>query len=1104
MKYKKKIGFLACILGICLTATNTSYAYFNSKVDLSNVLSSDGEKTLNINNGLIQMSFSDENGNWRNVGENNVIVSPDSTGSAIYNVSNKDESPTLEYGPVKLMSTENSSSTNLTTKVNLAIDFGFGMKIEGGSTPEEPEPSDTFNKEAEGFEVMVGDMDNFNAKVKVADPNKYEFVDESIPYGGKDPYSGELPDQIHSLEIYPKSYDAIGTDRRMTPSGFYSVLQKISKNNNLKLDYTNNDFAKANNNITDYKNWWYWKKRIDSETGNAGVLGGLWDYSDSSSENYSEKEGYTGRAYYRFNLKDKLSFAANETYDGKAVELPSGYSFFYEGYTDRGIRGNKQNWKEKADEHSIDKSGVKKNWSYIQKVEPLTFKYNEFEGDITSAKFQIYFDDLQSGDSISAEEAVLRHKFVDCSSSRFTVYINGVEIPEMSDVVNSFNQSGPKGCMVNLAVPSKYLYLIKESAGLDNGLTMLIDDKRIGTSGDSYSIDFAKLTVNSTEKSSTVVGKVSGKVLNSLSGRPVAGVLVTSSDGQTATTNSDGEYEFSTSNYNAISPGITTLTFSKSGYLNNSYRSSSLDATKNDGGNFVKDKVYSIPDISITPTEVEDGTINGDTKVVAEIKVVEHSIKDDSSSGDMALGDYGIVSQPIINQENGTTTKTTTYNKIVYDGVKARQAELNLNMKPGIYYEISYKLKFNSQTVMNTFGSLNVDFYSKLCAKATQENNPNWNEDGTGENYESSYYGGTVTSKDENEEDNGLKGDYIIKGKVVGKNNIALENVKIRESSGANSRTNSNGEFTINTTYSKPSISFAKDGYKSLLKKVSEMDPSISGNTIDIGTITMEDLGYNLYFEMPNTKDSSGNNIWTGTPTAMYSENKTGALDKTINFETVTGASTETWYCGKLPEGKAFNESKIKITANNGNTSGELYPFNTARVFICTNGYTDINYVPVKKSKITVNYFDSKGNKISSKNYYGVPGTSREVECEEIKVGDSYYVPPNKSMKFKLDFKENDSSFDLQNCPYNRANVTINYVDENGEPLANSEYRYIENGIYNVKEGSIAVSSSAETKLTNYNYVKTTVGNNTTSVSIINININNTDVVINYIYKLYL
>ena len=97
---------------------------------------------------------------------------------------------------------------------------------------------------------------------------------------------------------------------------------------------------------------------------------------------------------------------------------------------------------------------------------------------------------------------------------------------------------------------------------------MLIDDARIGTSGDSYCIDFAKLTVNA-ETSSRTKMNVSGTVVDS-KGKGISGVTVVAGDGTSTATDGNGSYSLN------ITPGIIDLVFSKSGYVSQNYMSSDI------------------------------------------------------------------------------------------------------------------------------------------------------------------------------------------------------------------------------------------------------------------------------------------------------------------------------------------------------------------------------------------------------------------------------------------------------------------------------------------------------------------------------------------------
>ena len=96
---------------------------------------------------------------------------------------------------------------------------------------------------------------------------------------------------------------------------------------------------------------------------------------------------------------------------------------------------------------------------------------------ISSAVLQVFVDDFQSPVWLSS----------------FQVTMNGMRIPELEDVLNVLDQSGPIGQLVTLPLPERVV------ASMQTGeLRILVDDPETGA-GDGFAFDFFRLLINPRE-----------------------------------------------------------------------------------------------------------------------------------------------------------------------------------------------------------------------------------------------------------------------------------------------------------------------------------------------------------------------------------------------------------------------------------------------------------------------------------------------------------------------------------------------------------------------------------------------------------------------------
>ncbi|MBI3509569.1 MAG: carboxypeptidase regulatory-like domain-containing protein [Bacteroidetes bacterium] len=165
------------------------------------------------------------------------------------------------------------------------------------------------------------------------------------------------------------------------------------------------------------------------------------------------------------------------------------------------------------------------------------------ETKITTATIMMFVDDFQHP--------------VFCS--QFEAYVNGRRAPFIEKALNALNQTGPIGKMITLNVPLDFLDSLKSPL-----LTIYIDDATTGA-GDGYAIDFIKILVNPNIAKITRAA-LQGTVVDQETGKPVAGAVVTLSDGTMTTTNAQGVFQLQ-----KVSPGLAVIEVKAKGYKEDSF-----------------------------------------------------------------------------------------------------------------------------------------------------------------------------------------------------------------------------------------------------------------------------------------------------------------------------------------------------------------------------------------------------------------------------------------------------------------------------------------------------------------------------------------------------
>ena len=676
IKRKKILTILSCVL-ISSLAFSFTQAYFNSKIDLKSMLSEETAKALEITNGAVSLSFGDKPSSW---------IVDDSEINAINDVvevpSRKNNSITAKYEYVYLDNTK----TNLTTKINLAVLYGLNSNVPSYTNEVTSKVNPT-----EPFEVIVGDMDNCNLTQKGATDNKYYQGFEKLI----SPFSGQKYDHSSSVDIYPydniefasEAYpykitrstnldkvDAAGTDRRMVASGFYNTIMEISG-------------------------------KTKSEEAYASIV--------------PSKASYTVYNKTKYRL---LKLTQNYK-DGSGTDiLYSGHQLWCDYYTDRpmlGFHGESSDYPTNTPADDCKIKGV--NWRYIQPVEPLTFKYEQIpdDEDITSAQIYLYIDDIQSGLALetSSDEfsAVSQNKYSVILSVKEGETWKDYEVPEWASTVNEVVLDGPSGYSMTFNLPKRLLKIIKKASGLNNGLRFRIDDNNFGTTGDSYAIDFAKLTVNKKPNPLPATDGVSVSGTVKCGDTPLQGITITGADGRSTSTDSSGEYSFVTA------PGVISITASsKTGEY--SSQTKTFPYTIAMGGTQVWD--FNLEKQSLSADNAEKFKVN--------LKLEEY-IESTKSWQEIDLEE----------PKNEEGTEIDNFNSLVVNGTEVKYVSKIVQLHGNSKYRVSYEVIANSQNEIysNASEDFYTQFWSKLIARSTQENNPGWDENGENiEDYVSNYY----------------------------------------------------------------------------------------------------------------------------------------------------------------------------------------------------------------------------------------------------------------------------------------------------------------------------------------------------------------------------
>jgi hypothetical protein len=217
-------------------------------------------------------------------------------------------------------------------------------------------------------------------------------------------------------------------------------------------------------------------------------------------------------------------------------------------------------------------------------VKPINLKYSKDLNGITvkNAILQMFVDDFQPGSAHGITNGNVHYK----------VWIDNTEIPELEKIINSLDQSGPRGKMITFQIPDRYLDLVR-----DGNLSIKIDDTRSGITGDGYAIDFVKLLINN--KGFTNTGTIEGCVRDSQNANiKISGAIVSAGGVVSTTTDSNGYFRLED-----VPAGQALVTVSKPGYKSQTKAINVVEynTIRNQNFNLVRTEKISTPIFDYNP-----------------------------------------------------------------------------------------------------------------------------------------------------------------------------------------------------------------------------------------------------------------------------------------------------------------------------------------------------------------------------------------------------------------------------------------------------------------------------------------------------------------------
>lgn len=169
--------------------------------------------------------------------------------------------------------------------------------------------------------------------------------------------------------------------------------------------------------------------------------------------------------------------------------------------------------------------------------QPLRLQFDIAGIEAKVVVLQLFVDDFQSGRM----------------GSRYRVLLDRREAGDIAATLNALDQTGPIGKLLTIQLLPEYLDLVS-----DGELVVDVDDPA-NDAGDGFAFDFARLLVN--PKGWRYTGSVRGIAVDTGSGRPLAGVLVSAANVRQAVTDAEGRFVLE-----QVPAGLVVTSGSKPGY----------------------------------------------------------------------------------------------------------------------------------------------------------------------------------------------------------------------------------------------------------------------------------------------------------------------------------------------------------------------------------------------------------------------------------------------------------------------------------------------------------------------------------------------------------
>ncbi|MBC2526151.1 hypothetical protein HGI67_24850, partial [Clostridium beijerinckii] len=308
-----------------------------------------------------------------------------------------------------------------------------------------------------------------------------------------------------------------------------------------------------------------------------------------------------------------------------------------------------------------DRTIYKKNGSYTtnswgaiiystendNNVRPIYITYDLTNISVKNATIQMFVDDFQPGKAHGISSGTVSYKAT----------INGQDFPELSNIINNLDQSGPRGKMITFQIPERFLNLVRTGQ-----IYIKIDDTTSGHTGDGYAIDFVKLLINKTN-STINTATITGNVKDS-SNHNIQGATVSSGGVVTATTDSSGNYTL-----NNVPAGQAIVTASKTGYNT----STQTIPTVISGGGYIANFTLTsatppaTPIISATPTTQTTGKVTASISYSSDSSIQQYRVNIGGVTGEWKVytGSFDVTQNCTIEAQGinqyGNASQIATY-----------------------------------------------------------------------------------------------------------------------------------------------------------------------------------------------------------------------------------------------------------------------------------------------------------------------------------------------------------------------------------------------------------------------------------------------------------